>query len=238
LAHSAKFTLTVQSASPNLALSTLFVRSFAKFFRGPWQGPLPPRCSNGKAACTLDFSNLPLEDRLKSVVVLAPQDVPSLTMETFHLTDGIGTCNADGSFSLTGASGIADGPFPGTVRVIEGGVGGSGGPFGLGTHDYYAWYSIESPGFVNTQVNDITGLIRGTLFGKCTITLGLGAGHYDARYTFFGGSRADEGSVATTTSVSPIGSPILDMTLTAATGLPGGASLPLPTPVCPPGGCT
>jgi hypothetical protein len=241
LAHSATFSLTVQAASSSPALSTLFVRSYGKLIRGLWQGPLPSRCSNGTTACTLDYSNLPLADRLKSVVVLSPSAVPNLTLETFHFTDGFGTCNPDGSLNLTGVSGIADGPFPGTVHFIEGAFGGAGGPLGLGPHSYGGFYSIDSPGFTNVQVNNITGFIQGTIFGSCNLGFGISQdGHYDAMYSFFGSAppREDAGTVLGMMSRSTAGSTVIDMTLTAATGLPGGASLAPPAPVCPPGGCT
>jgi len=242
IVHTADFALTVQAASvkpPAVSpgLTGLFAASYAKFIRGVWKQPLPPICAKATtASCTISYANLPLPNWLKSVVVLAPLPAPHLTLETFHFEGIVGHCNADGNLLLNGATGIADGPFPGTVHfgTSDNGIYNAGGPFGI-RNDLSAFYTIDSPGLTTLSLS--TGLLSARLiFGNCGAP-GVGAGSFDAAYTYYGSPPLEDAGT-TQVAVSASGGLVtLDITLDSTAGLPGSASLPPPTPVCPASGC-
>jgi hypothetical protein len=234
ISHSVPVTL-IASLPVNHALSKIVSQSFHPFVHGKWKGPVPAACAahQGSGPCVFDYTNEGLPNRLKQIVVLDPLPVPRLTLETFHFEDL--KCNLDGTITFGDAIGTADGPFPGTVALVTPSFssGPSGDAFG-------AFYNLTSDGFANAAVE--TGLLTGQMTGPCRSAKSVDRGFgYDAEYTYFGSTptTGDEGLVnAVISTPRDGGTSTLDMTFVASMGLPGGASLAPPSPVCPPGGCT
>jgi hypothetical protein len=231
--HTAGVDLYVSLPVNNVVTKTIS-KSFHPFVHGKWKAAPPGPCAAPptQGPCVLDYVNEALPNRMKQVVVLDPLPVPRLTLETFHFEHL--KCNTDGTIDFGAGTGTADGPFGGTVALVTPGF-----TPGTSDDDFAAFYNLTSDGFANAST--VTGLISGKMLGPCSNAKSVPHRFgYDADYSYFGSlPNEDEGLVnAVITTPAHGGSSTLDLAFVAAMGLPGGAVLPPPTPVCPPGGCS
>jgi hypothetical protein len=222
-------------AAPAPGITAAFNAAYGKAIRGVWTQPPPAACPRVNLACSLDYSNLRLPPFEQHVVIRQYPPKPDLSYEVFHfdVPAGQAKCQADDSADWTGLTGTADGPFPGTVEIIGGGVGPRVDPPASRWISFF--YQINSPFLTNLSVG--TGMIQGSFLGACFI--GIGHDEYDAEYATAGWPGVFEmGSGLVLVRGAAGVSKTIDIALTSYAGLPDAGSLQPPTPVCPPAGCS
>jgi hypothetical protein len=236
IVHSATLSLAVSgnAIDRNSALAFAPLRAT---WKGLWKKPLPVACP--AALCVADYTALGLTKGPNRAILR--DRATNLDQEFVRIyLPGDLACDGDGVAFDGHAFGEAFGPIAGPASLDERAtikltIGPASWlhPF---VRQVSIWYEIDA---VAGATGTLTGLIQGEIVtGGCLDGTFLGGAGDNIRYDVSGTSFADTGHVSLVVP-GPFFPGSLDISFhsIAAEGLPGDATLPPPTPICPIGGC-